>query len=108
MDGEDSIEIINLVSEDSDQGNSPNINDPTKDEEVFVEYSQDQSMSLPSLIINQGVVLFGNRDCSISVGIYRVDCGCPSTTTPERCPLFSVTSLCLPTVRYPFGNLPLR
>ena len=60
VDSEDSAEIINLVSEDSDQGNLPNINDSTEDEEVFVDYSQDQSVNLPSPIIDQGVVLYGN------------------------------------------------
>ena len=60
VDSQDSIEIINLVSEDSDQGNFPKINYLTEDEEVLVEYSQYQSMNLPSLIIDQGSVLFGN------------------------------------------------
>ena len=98
VDSEDSAKIINLVSEESDQVNLPNINDSTEDKEVFVDYSQDQSVNLPSLIIDQGVVLFGNRDCSISVGINRVDCSRPSATTPERRPFLSVTSPHLPQV----------
>ena len=99
VDSEDSIEIINLVSEDSDQGNSPNINDPTEDEEVFVEYSQDQSVNLPSPIVNQGVVLFRNQDRSISIGINWVECGHPSATTPEQRPFPSVSSPHLPQIQ---------
>ena len=40
-----------------------------EDKEVFINYSQNQSVNLPSPTVDQGVVPYGNRDPSISVEI---------------------------------------
>ena len=92
------MEIIDLVSKVPDQGEALSANNLSEDKEVFVDYSQNQSVNLPSLSVDQGVVSFGNQDRVVSVRINRVDCGCPSATTPERRPLLSVTSPHLPQV----------
>ena len=103
-DSEDSVEIIDLVSRVPDQGEALSANNLSEEEEVFEDFRQNQSVNLPSPTVDRrGVVVFGNWDRLVSIGVNRVNCGCPSATTPERQPLLSVTSPHLPQV---LENLP--
>ena len=89
------MEIVNLESRVPDQEEILSANNLA--EEVFEDFSQDQSINLPSPIGDcRGVVTFGNRDCSASTGVNRVNCGHPSMTTLEEWPCPSVISPNLP------------
>ena len=47
-DSEDSVKIIDLVSKVPDRGEALSANNLSEDEEVFVDFSQNQSVNLPS------------------------------------------------------------